>query len=708
MVFNISDGSSSVDSAVCKAIESKSIFNVPSLNQLNPGDRYVFTSHNGTKFVHLDNIAETLRWSSVNDQDYGSMHIKLLETKADIIDVTLSAGGKFLTFYTKRDIYMIEIPWAYKNVTDMNYAFQRKVSDINPGSNIKKVLFHPKAANDTCVVILFEDDTIWLYDFNDKNKIILNQDGRRFGPGGKVTSINDIVFSNDGLTLYLLTISGGGDIYALYPCLPSRLSVSGNELQTLMSKSVILYDSITKETKPEVKRSIIKQVQFVTKLDLMNKEKDSEVGLQVEDSYRYAKPQGPFTIAPFPDKLYNSTAKEIAVLDIGRQNELLVMTFDDNNVLILFKDLELSMVWDHAGFYDNNSFVLVEDLELSSSGEKTIIKSFKRQGNMLIKDTDNVYLIDTTAWSSLVSKCISDEDLTPLVEASFKSSIIALDWKDNFFSAGVWKYNGVEGLILSSPLKIYTRKLIAGTCPYNTTEKTQDYEIEEENHIDTYTVALSQPISEFMELAKTYKKECADPFPDIIDPKLRQETLANDSNEEQLNILTKLSSDLVSKIIKGQSLGIALHSRILERQYELTRQLKHTQDIISKQGVMEEINKGHLSQWDKTVIKQADLINRFNKLNDKLTQIQTSDKFKDVVISNDEMDWFKEIRNQAVKFNNFVRNQKLVNADLEFIKKELTIIQSRSQELEAKTQNEWESLRQMLKEDSILLKNPTL
>lgn len=706
MVFDISGQSSPVNSSICKTIESKSIFNVPALNQLNRGDRYVFTSHKGTKFVQLDTTTETLRWSSVSEQDYGSMHIKKLMMQTDIIDVTLSAGGKFLSFYTKRDLYMIEIPWAYKNVTDMNYAFQREIPDINPGSNIKKVLFHPKAVNDNCVVILFEDDTIWLYDFNNRNKIVLNEDGRRFGPGGKVISINDIVFSNDGLTLYLLTISGGGDIYALYPCLPSRLLIPADELQNLMSKSVILYDSINKDTKPEVKKSIIKQVQFVTKLDLENKEEDSGVGLEVEDSYRYAKPQGPFTIAPFPDKLYNSTAKQIAVLDIGRQNELLVMTFDDKNVLILFKDLELSMVWDNAGFYHNNSLVLIEDLKLSSSGEETIIQSFKKQGNILIKDTDNAYLIDTTAWSSLLSKCISNEDLTPLVGAPVKSNIIALDWKDEFLSAGVWKYNGVEGLILSSPLKIYTRKLISGTHSCNASETGDD--IEEKDNTDTYTVSFSQPISEFMELAKSYKKECANPFPDIIDPKARQEALANDSNEEQLNILTKLSSDLVSKIIKGQSLGIALHSRILERQYELTRQLKYTQDIISKQDVMEEINKGHLAQWDKTVIKQAGLIDRFNKLNDKLAQIQSSDKFKDVVISNDEMDWFKEIRNQAVKFNNFVHNQKIVNADLEFIKKELTIIQSRSQELETKTQNEWESLRQMLKEDSILLKNPTI
>lgn len=704
MASSLSFGSPFVNDSVCKTIKNKSIFNIPLLNELNRGDRYVFTSHNDSRFVQLETTTEMLRWSSVLDQDFGSMHLKMLKIKADIIDIVLSDGGRFIAFYTKDDIHMIEIPWAYKDVSNMNHVFQRKVSKVNNVSKIKKVLFHPKAANDSCVVILFEDDSIWLYDFNIRKKIILNEENGRFGLGDKVTLINDMVFSNDGLTLYLLSVSGGGDIHALYPCLPSRLLITESELQTLMSKSVILYNSINKETKPEVKRSIIKQVQFVTKLGLKNKEKDDEVGLEIEDNYRYVKPQGPFTIAPFPGKLYASTAKQITVLDIGRQNELLVMTFDDKNVLFLFKDLELSMVWDTPGFYYNTSLVLIENLKLTSSGEEIVIKSFKKQGKFLLKDIDTVYLVDTTTWSSLVSKCISDEDLTPLVGTSFKSNIVTLDWKDKFCSAGVWKYNGVEGLIVSSPLKVYTKSFFVGTSLFSSIKNNDEAKIKEREDEIKYTVAFSQPISEIMELTKLYRNDCRNPFPDIIEARIREKPIANDSNEEQLSIMTKFSSDLITKIIKGQSLGINLHSRILEQQYELTRQLKHTQDIVTKQETMDEVNKGHIYQWNEKVIKQINLIKRFNDLNEILTQIETSEKFKDIVISNNEITWFKEIRNQAVKFNEFVHKQKAVNDDLKFIAKELTVIQSRSGELQTKAKNEWESLRQILKEDSVLIK----
>ena len=691
--------------SVCKAIESKSIFNLPALNEINKGNRYVFTTHNGTRLVQLETSTKFLRWSFVNSDNYNSMPINIPEDCSDIIDVIISKNAKFVAFYTSNDICLIEIPWLYKSISDTKSVFQKKIANINKMSKIKKVLFHPKAFNDTCMVILFQDDSIWLYDLSTNNKIVLNDDTGKFGLGGKVTSITDMEFSNDGLNLYVLSASGGGDIYSLYPCLPSRLLISDNEIQTLISKSVILYNSIDKDTKPEVKKNIIKQVQFAAQLDIKKKERDCADGIEIEDEYRFVKLQGPFTIAPYPNKLYDTTAKEISVVNIDQDNELLAMIFDDNTLLFLFKDLEQSMVWDSSDFYYNNSLVLIEDLQLSTKDDCRIIKSFIKMGSILVHDSRNIFLIDTTSWSSLVSKCIIKQEMTPLTNILFNSKVTPLNWNDKFLSAGVWKSNGVEGLLVSSPLKIYAKKLSTNTTAYISRGNAVKSELEQNNINKNvkYSVSFSQPISEIMDLTKMYIEECKNPFPDIIEPRVRQEVLSNDSNEEQLEVMTKLSGVVMKKIIKGQSLGITLHSRILEQEYELTRQLKYAQDLIAKQATIEDLNQQQSLRWKQRLEKQVKLIDRFKKLNEKLTVIESNDKFKDLVISNAEMAWFKEIKNQAIKFNDFVHKQKNVQEDLDFIKKELELIQSKSQALENKTRNDWEGLRQMLKEDSILL-----
>lgn len=702
-------GNSNVAGAsACQLIESKSIFRLPALNELDNGNRYVFTTHNGTRFVQLETLTKFVRWAFINDDGYNSMPVDIPEDISDVIDVIVSNNSKFIALYTNVDIYLIEIPWSYKDVCDMKSAFQKKISNINSMSNIKKVLFHPKAANDTCLVVLFQDDSIWLYDLETGNKTVVNEDTGRLGLGGKVTSITDMAFSNDGLTLYLLSVSGGGDVYALYPCLPSRLSISDNEIQTLISKSVILYNSIDKDTKPEIKRNIIKQVQFAAQLDIKKRDGSHKDGVDIEDDYRYVKIQGPFTIAPYPNKLYDTTSKEISVVDIGQGNELLAMIFDDNTLLFLFKDLELSMVWDSSDFYYNNSLVLIEDLQLTTKDNCKIIKSFMKMGNILIKDSRNVFLVDTTSWSSLVSDCITKQDMTSLTNVAFNSNVTPLKWNDRFLSAGVWNFNGTEGLLVSSPLNIYVKNLSTKTNLYIPKENITKEEVEKNNSKPNYSVSFSQPTSEIMELTRRYIEECKDPFPDIIEPKIRQEVLFNDSNEKQLEIMTKLSGDVIKKIIKGQSLGITLHSRILEQQYELTKQLKHAQDLISRQTVIEDLNRQQSLRWNEKLEKQVKLIDRFKKLNEKLSVIESNDKFKDLVISNEELNWFKEIRNQAIKFNDFVHEQKNVQEDLDFIKKELVLIQSKSQAFETKAQNEWESLRQMLKEDSILIKQPFL
>lgn len=665
----------------------------------------VFTTHNGMRAASIS--PDQLKWGCVNDSKQFSMTLNNINSENrsfnDITRSCISSSEKFICRYTENRINVIEIPWKYTRTVSMSHALQRNIS-FDGDCSISKVLFHPLATNDDTLVILFSDDTICLFDISSRTKLYLNVPHNRLGIDNRVSSIEDIEFSKDGFTLYILNSSEGCDIYALYPCLPKAINLKrdSNEIGTLMKKSIILYESLNDNTPADIKQNVIKQLQFVSKLNKKMSDQAKLTGspdsLEIDDVLRNAELQGPFSITPFPDELYQTTAKQLFMLDIGQGNELIVVLFKDGNCLILFSDLEKSMCWSTENYDFNNSLVLVERMNFGVG--TNIIKSYEKGGEFMVSN-EVTTLVNTSSWSSIVSNCIANADLRALTKVIFKSSTKTISNKKNIKYSVQWSCRGARGVA------VYNTE----GCDINIQSfediKRKEGDEQEQTRLELskpcYKISLPDQMIEIQNLNAEYQKDSRTAFSKIISPSDRQTPLLNESSEVQLEILTDLSNELVGKVLKGQTLGLLLHNRLIDQQYELTRQLQHSNELVNLQEDMKTKLNIHNNQWQGQRKKQQELISRFEKLNLKLAKAQDSEAVKNSEISNSEISWFKEIRNQVLKYNDFVHKQRDIQDEFKFLTKQLSGIQENTAALDKKVHNEWQELRDILERDSQII-----
>ncbi|CAI4034359.1 hypothetical protein SMKI_10G1470 [Saccharomyces mikatae IFO 1815] len=693
--------------------QSKSLASLPIFQaslSASQSPRYIFTSQNGTRIVFIqDNI---IRWYNVlTDPCYHSLSLSRHLVLDDTFHVISSTSGDLLCFFNDQEIFVMEVPWGYSNVENISiqdafqvFHYSVDETELGPKSLIKKVLFHPKSYHDSCIVVLKENDTIIMFDIlNQQEKpIILNKPNNSFGLDARLNDITDLVFSKDGLTLYCLNTTEGGDIFAFYPFLPSALLLNENDLSWILNKSLVMYESLDPTTDVTVKRNIIKQLQFVSKL---HENWDSKLNkVDIDSEYRLVKVQGPFTINPFPNELYDYTAKNIATISIdNQQNEIFCISFDDGSLILLLKDLEMSMSWDVGNYVYNDSLVLIERVKMQKEIE-SLITLPEQMGKLYVFSKNFVYQVNSTSWTSTISKCINESDLNPLGDLKFESKIENIATVEGMPNLAHIYWNNTSNLALASNKEL-TFQTVSVDQKMQSTETETDIGTEESGLAKCrYELRFTQPLSEILTLNENFQRACISPCEQIIPSTDRQIPLKNEASENQLEIFTDVSKEFLQKIAKAQSLGVSIYNRIHEQQLELTRQLQSTCKIISKDVDLRKKFEAQNKKWDAQIIRQSKLMERFSKLTENLSEISKSNKFKEKNISNAEMEWFKEIRNQILQFNCYVHSQKSLQQDLSYLKRELTRIETETIQVDKKSQSEWNELRKMLEIDSKIIK----
>lgn len=660
---------------------------------MNGSNRFFRTSHQGSRCVLYQD--SSIRWGDVYKAKYRFMPLESPFER--VIDAILSESGDFLCVYNDVEIRIIEIPWAYSDVSSMTTAFQKyRYFRKKDESEIKQVLFHPLASLDSTIVVLRADDSICLQNWQDsKDVILLNEHNRALGIDGVATDVSSMSFSRDGLTLYVLSLGEGGDVYAFYPCLPSKLKIGKKEVDFLMSKSLIQYDSLDVETAAETKTNTIKQLHFVAAIrkKAINFSCNERFVTEISEERRQIRGQGPFTIAPFPEKLYDYTFQEIAVLPVGEDVELVLVTLDNGTVAILFNDLELTMNWDSINYNHHNSFVLLETIKIEEPGK--IMTCDGQLGQFAIFSNTKTYFIDTKKWSEKMVNGIKNSDLRLVIEMDIESDITVIDSLPHANTVSFWKSFEEKSLVFVSNTSV-----VAKACTQDMLKAKRTGQLEDQSR-SPYAPHFTQPMDEIMALNQSFQREASKPPSNLLDPRVRQEPLENASNEVQLDALTQISKDTMSKIARGQSLGLILHNRLIEQQFELTRQLKSAGDIIERQKVIKEVYQRELSSRDKIQSRQKMLTERLSNLQTKLAKVEDLPKFKDMKITRKEMEWFKEIRSQVINFNQYVHNQRNLQEQLRFVAKELK--RKNSDTEQAKFLGDWEQLREMLEEDTKIL-----
>lgn len=659
--------------------------------------RFLCASQDGSKIVIYED--SSIRWCNSFDSKYEFMSLE--PTIGDVEHVTLSPSGTLLLLYNSKEVRVVEIPWGYSQVSYEGFQKFRYLVDSKHESPIKQVLFHPLAYREHCIVILKKDNTIHLldryYPYDEQPyPLVLNEPDGAFGMEGLVTDIENITFSQDGLTLYALSVSEGCDVYAFYPCLPRSIEIDHPKLDLLLHKTIVQYENLSIETPDTTKRNTIKQFQFISKLRQGLENDQTKIDIPVE--WLKVKAQGPFTIASFPDRYYDRTAVQLEILPISGNNDLLLISLDDGTIAVLYRDLELTMCWDSRGYSYNDSLVLIESIRL----ERGDIK-FK-QGALgqffVLSGKSGVYLVDTSPWSKILSNCIENSDVESIANLQFKSEISKIEGVSDVDSYAVWRKDTAISDVFISKDTVFAKQRTINDDQH---KKAKDQK-RATTDIPRYEVSLNQPMSEILSLNASFQSEAKRPLTQLIDPSKRQAKLNNESNEEQLEILTNVSKEFLQKIVKAQVLGFNLHNRCLEQQYELTRQLQYSGDILDKQEKLKSRSENQSSQCESKLKRQDQLLQRFNNLTDKLKHISESPKFREMDISDKEMAWFREIRNQVLVFNQYVLNQKNLQEQLRYLKMELNKISSQAKDVDDKSKNEWSELLSILENDTKIIK----
>lgn len=677
------------------SIGSHSIFKRTSGNS----KRFFCSSNDGSKVVIYQD--SSIRWcNNAFDSNYEFMP---LEPSFENVEHTvLSPSGNLLLLYSFNEVRIIEIPWGYTQISHHD-GFQKFRYPVEPGIKpyIKQVLFHPLAYREHCIVILKSDNTIHLvdryYPHNEQpNQLVLNQFDGSFGTDGLVTDIESITFSQDGLILYALSIAEGCDIYAFYPCLPTSIEINPEKLDSLMHKSLIQYESLNTETPDVTKRNTIKQLQLVSRLRRKFTNDQARIDMPVD--WLRVKSQGPFTTAPFPDRYYDRTAVQLKLLPIGTNNDLLLMTLDDGTISILYKDLELTMSWDSKGYSYNNSLALIESVKLPKG--ELVLKQGSLGQFFVLGGASGAYLVDTSPWSEVLSSCIDNSDLQPIADLQFKSHISKIEGVDQVDSYGTWKRCSENNDVFVSEGAVFVKSSPPDDQP-SSIKDNGDTDV----NLPRYEIALGQPISEILTLNKTFQSETKKPLSKLIDPSKRQAPLNNESNEEQLESLTSVSKEFLQKITKAHALGLTLHSRCLEQQYELTRQLQYSGNMLNQQEKLKSKTESQSSQLECRLQRQEKISQRFNHLNDKLERVGESPKLRGMNINDKEMAWFKEIRNQVLAFNQYVHHQKNLQEQLRYLQRELDKVKPQDKNvLGDKPKNEWTELLSILQNDTKIIR----
>lgn len=673
-------------------VETHPIFR-PSLTAQSGSDRFFLTTSDGGRAVVVQDSC--IRWCNVSEPGYHSMTLE--RAFKDVKHVVMSKSGEFLCLYNDIELRIIEVPWAYTEVSSMANAFQlfRFVSDE---ARIKQVLFHPLAYQQETVVILKDDDSITIMnwqDFGDSKPDVLNLSNGTYSLDSSITDVESITFSQDGLTLYVLSVSEGADIYAFYPCLAPRMQFDKQGLDRLMYKSLIQYDVLNVGTDSEVKRNTIKQLKFVSGL---HKQQNSQRIFEIPEAQRQVRGQGPFTIAPFPKQIYSSTGTGIASLPINDQNELLIMSLDDGNIAILLQDLDVTMNWDSARYNYNNSFALVELITLGSHEVQQTVVGDHKYGQFSAITPEGVFSIDTSKWSGVMASCLTESDLRPLAETKLESEVTFTELKGTPKSVAWWNTTP-QSVVKVSNREVKSKQVSEGVS------KQDDGITGSRQEPEKYNAHYSQPIAEIMQLNKKFQLESSKAPSKVIPPRERQKPLKNEASEIQLDLLTEASKDFVSKIAVGQTLGVTLHNRIYEQQLNLTHQLKASGELMEKQQTILTHLHSQSLRSDAVHARHSTLMSRFNKFKDNLGQIQNSQRFKDLEISKEEVEWFKEIRKQVLTFNRDVHNQKRLQDQLIHLKQEMNRIAQATGDQNSQARDEWHELRHMLEEDTLILQD---
>ncbi|AMD19288.1 HBR387Cp [Eremothecium sinecaudum] len=600
---------------------------------------HVHTFNNSTQVVcFYDNYLRTAR---IADSKYKSLRLDVKNTDESI----LNTSGTLIAFYKSKTIDVFTLDG------------RKTTLDIDDG--IRQVLWHPLGYLDSTLVILTEKDTVELYELTDpeywKPTLVLNHNLSQLGLSSHVSDIRSIAFSPDGLTLYLMSAEESVDLYAFYPLLPRRLYSKASLWASQLHQATALYEFIDKDTPDETKLAIIEFFEFVSKVNQMAERGPEMVEITIPEHRRKVALQGPYMMVGFPEELYNYSASQLTVVPINEDGaHVLITSFDEGTNLIFFPETTPIMSWTRP-LHEVYSLILIEK-------HKALGAVYPIEDGVGIFHPQQGVKLLHLPYLRAIGECISDGNLTAIQDIALESKVTAVP--GSYTKPVIWKSPKSPGILLVGDNSVKVEH----------TGSESALPEEESALKGKYTVCFPSTLHEINEANKQLQRTLRRPLP-LVPHDLKNLPLNSSQNELQLAFLTKITKEVVNRIISAQSLAYQLHSRVSIQQYELGRQIDATVKLLDRKDALADGNSTLQSRLESVANKDKSIKRRLDALHETLDKINSSEKFTHIPFSKAELAWFRELRNQVLTFNEYVIQQSKARDEFQFLKTELESLQ---------------------------------
>lgn len=652
--------------------------------------------------------------------------------------------------------------------------------------SVLKVLWNELGKQDASLVVLTSDTIIRSYDLTisfeqpELEYNLSNPSPKGNGTGGRKlglskTNVEDPVSMCFGssteihgkLTLYIY--SKDGDVFALYPFSPRHISVTDLEINQLFDEAALLLNSQSQEDSlsPHKKSRYVSQLSWVSDIwkQRLNAQKEyradqyghSSGELFLINTSNYTQPsiQGPFSLIPFPDALYEGEGCDIISVDTENFGTL-VTSNSVGRITIMLQDIPLVMKWENEfnKYYDENedeydsdtdkyedaestsfeestvdplkpSLSVVESKQISRNNNSsfTLYKFKSLSYNFFAFNDKEVIKFDISEWvNKFNNEIINDDNDDIQIDIAFNK----IDSKINLSSNN--RSNNILGLCLIDNLAenrsyitiIEPGKKIITEIESESQTKSQsqlqsqissinNFNNNNSSNFKQYVTLLDTPSIEIKDILKSIKVDF-NLNPNLLSKDLisknKDTTLAEDENMATLKALENISELVMFEVAKIQRAGLSLQQRITIQQSELFRQLTKINDFKNRLKKIDDDLKD-TNEFDKINERNLKFSERLSNLSDRLA------KKENLPISNAEREWFKElrrIRNSIEDPNKGLKKRvSNINEQLTYLKSTTHSLagnkSSPSKNISIGEEGEIATLKRMLYEESKIVKH---
>lgn len=342
-----------------------------------------------------------------------------------ITSLVINASGTLLAVVGSHDVVVVALPAApFTQSTRQVHTFP--VALASPHT-VLAAAWHPAAHLDATLVTLSLDRVVRSHDVvaGKCALFLLAAPGHLFLPDAVLSPVSlafGLASSAVGaLTLYVL--SGDGEVYCLYPFMPSELAVPQEWAEQLFDEAV--YAAQAPGTADGSTRSqALAQLQYVLGLW---KQATSPVGEKevratdpttartlcvVRPDVIPPHPQGPLVMAPFRDALYDAAGVAMVAVPCG-QVVVVACLWLDGTVAVCVQDPGLCMAW--AAGTGVPSLTVVEYVDVPRATAPGLLVALETQHQFAVVGGGQVHVVDVASWGQVLEEAVASGDIQRFV-----------------------------------------------------------------------------------------------------------------------------------------------------------------------------------------------------------------------------------------------------------------------------------------------------